>query len=107
MAAIKILINAINGDEKSKPFVCYLTKEEADLPKQFVVRLDETENRDGDKQLRISNANIGIIVSHSPEYLTGVLTGFRRKVEDTVCVVCERFKDDIPTMKAIAKAEVF
>jgi len=105
--ATKILINAVNGDDKSKPFVCYLTKEEADLPKQFVVRLDETTNRDGDEQLRISNANLGLIVSHTPAYLEGVLTGYRRQVEETVCVICERFKDDIPSLKSLAKTEVF
>lgn len=106
--ATKILINAVNGTEKSNPFVAYLTKEEADLPKQFVVRLDETTNRDDEPQLRISNANVGIIVSHTPVYLTGILTGFRRQSdEDTVCVICERFKDDVPSVKAIAKSEVF
>ena len=105
--ATKILINAVNGKEKSNPFVAYITKEEADLPKQFVVRLDETTNRDDEPQLRISNANVGIIVSHQPEYLEGILTGYRRKVEDTTCVICERFKDDLPSLKSIATSEVF
>ena len=105
--ATKILINAVNGQEKSQPFVAYLTKDEADLPKQFVVRLDDTVNRDDEPQLRVSNANIGIIVSHQPEYLTDVLTGYRRKVEDTTVVICERFKDDLPSLKSLAKSEVF
>ena len=107
MAATKILINAVNGTEKSKPFVAYLTKEEADLPKQFVLRLDDSVNQDDEPQLRVSNANIGVIVSHQPAYLTGILTGFRHQVEDTVCVICERFKDDVPSIKALAKSEAF
>jgi hypothetical protein len=105
--ATKILINAVNGKEKSKPFVAYLTNEDAELPKQFVLRLDDTTNRNDEPQLRVSNANIGIIVSHQPEYLEGVLTGYRRKVEDTTVVICERFKDDIPSLKSLANSEVF
>ena len=110
--ATKILINAVMGKGKdavrSKPFVAYLTKEEADLPKQFSARLDETTNRDDEPQLRISNANVGVIVSHTPAYLEGILTGFRYQYdEETVCVVCERFKDDVPSVSALAKSEVF
>lgn len=104
--AEKILMTAVNGKEKSRPFVVYMTGDAA--PKgQVVLRLDDATDRDGEPQTKLSNHGAGLIVSHTPEYIEGVLTGFRRQMGDTVCVIVERFKDDIPSLKSLANTEVF
>lgn len=104
MAATKILVNAVHGSNKSAPFVCYLTKD-VELDKKVVVRLDDAVNRDGEPQLKVSNANAGIIVSHQPEYLSSILKGFRYHKDNKVYAVVERFKDDIPSINDLAKLE--
>lgn len=106
MAATKILVNAVCGTKKSSPFVCYLTKDE-ELDKKIVIRIDDAVNKDGEPQLKLSNGNLGVIVSHQPEYINNILKGFRYRKDDMVYVVVERFKDDLPSINALAKLEVF
>jgi hypothetical protein len=102
--AIKILINAVNDEGKSKPFTIYQTIED-ELPRQFVLRIDSDVNRNGKDVIKASNSKIGLIVLHQPGYLEGVLTGYRRDVEGVECIICEKFVDDIPSVASAKKAE--
>lgn len=104
--AKKFLVTAINGKTKSLPFVLYTT-EETVFEGQAVLRIDEDVNRSGEPTLKLSNGNLGLIVSHQPEYITERLTGFRRDVKDVTCVIVERFVDNLPTVSAAAKGKVY
>lgn len=102
-----ILIRAVAGASKSRPIKIYRTDDSVELPKQFVLRIDQSVNRDGEDQLTISNGNIGLISSHSPEWLTTALTGFRKDYKDATFIVAERYTDNIPTTKALANEEAY
>lgn len=102
-----ILIRAINGKTKSKPIKVYRTSTDIDLPAQFVLRLDTMINNMGEEQLRISNSAINLIASHNPDWLTEALTGFRRDHHDQTYIIAERFRDDIPQIKSLAKEETY
>lgn len=94
----------MNGEGKSKPFTIYQTIE-GGLPKQFVLRLDSAVNKNGEAQLRISNSNMGLIVSHQPEYIEGVLAGYKRNIEDVECILCE-LVDDILQKSKVAERPI-
>jgi hypothetical protein len=104
--AKKFLVTAINGKVKSSPFVLYTTKEEI-FEGQAVLRIDEDVNRNGEPTLKLSNGNLGVIVSHRPEYITNIITGFRVDINDVTCVVVQRFVDDLPTVAAVKKGKVY
>lgn len=106
MSATKILVTAVAGKETSKPFVLYTTTED-ELPKQMVLRVEDDVNRNGDPTLKLSNGNLGVIVSHQPEYITNIITGFRVDVQDVTCIVVQRFVDDVPTLAIAKKGEAY
>lgn len=101
-----ILIRAVNGNQTSKPIKVFITKD-IDLPKQFVLRVDLSSNRDGEEQLKLNNINYGLIASHDPAWLTEALTGFRRDQEGTTFVIAEQVKDDMPAIAKLSKVEAY
>jgi len=106
MSAKKMLVTAVTGKEASKPFVLYTTTDE-ELPEQFVLRIDSDINRKGDPTLKLSNGNLGVIVSHQPEYITNIITGFRVDIQDVTCVVVQRFVDDLPSLTTAKKGSAY
>jgi hypothetical protein len=106
MSATKILVTAISGKVTSKPFVLYTTTDE-ELPKQLVLRIEDDVNRNGDPTLKLSNGNLGAIVSHQPEYITNIITGFRVDIQDVTCVVVQRFVDDLPSLTTAKKGSAY
>ena len=103
-----ILVRAINGKEVSKPIKVYRTDPTADLPKQFVLRIDEgVNNQTGEETLKLHNSNIGIFASHNPDWLTEALTGYRRDIDDVTCVICEQLVDSVPTLSKLNKVEAY
>ena len=97
-----------SGDKKvSGPFRLYL-REGYDEPKgSVVIRLDQSVSRDGQEQYTLSNSNVGLIASHSTEYIDEILKGFRSKVGDKVFVTVQKFKDDIASQKQVSEGEIF
>jgi len=106
MSTTKILVTAISGKVTSKPFVLYTTTDE-ELPKQLVLRIEDDVNRNGDPTLKLSNGNLGAIVSHQPEYITNIITGFRVDIQDVTCVVVQRFVDDLPPLTTAKKGSAY
>ena len=106
MSATKILVTAISGKVTSKPFVLYTTTDE-ELPKQLVLRIEDDVNRNGDPTLKLSNGNLGAIVSHQPEYITNIITGFRVDIQDVTCVVVQQFVDDLPSLTTVKKGSAY
>ena len=106
MSTAKILVTAVTGKETSKPFVLYTTTEE-ELPKQLVLRIEDDVNRNGDPTMKLSNGNLGVIVSHQPEYITNIITGFRVDIQDVTCVVVQRFVDDLPSLTSAKKGSAY
>ena len=106
MSTTKILVTAISGKVTSKPFVLYTTTDE-ELPKQLVLRIEDDVNRNGDPTLKLSNGNLGAIVSHQPEYITNIITGFRVDIQDVTCVVVQRFVDDLPSLTTAKKGSAY
>ena len=106
MSATKILVTAISGKVTSKPFVLYTTTDE-ELPKQLVLRIEDDVNRNGDPTLKLSNGNLGVIVSHQPEYITNIITGFRVDIQDVTCVVVQQFVDDLPSLTTVKKGSAY
>ena len=104
--ATKTLVAAVTGKLVSKPFVLYTTTDE-ELPKQFVLRIEDDVNRNGDPTLKLSNGNLGVIVSHQPEYITNIITGFRVDIQDVTCVVVQRFVDDLPSLTTVKKGSAY
>lgn len=101
-----IVVRAVNGAEKSKPFRMYRTSE-AQLPKQFVLRLDAGTDRLGKDIIKVGNSNIGLIASHDPDWISETLTGYRRKQDDATFVIAEVMVDNIPAIGKLAKVEAF
>ena len=105
--SIIVTMVAVTGKEESKPFRMYL-RDGFDLSKKnTVVRLDNGVDRNNNEVLTISNSNVGLIVSHNVEYIEGVLTGFRRKVNDNTFIIVKPFKADIASETEVNKAEAF
>lgn len=105
--ADKILVRAINGKAKSEPFNV-LDRLGKDLPKQFVLRIDErTSKVTGEPELVVGNYDLGLIGGHQVEYLTDKVTGYRRDFQGVTCIICERFNDELPTVAKLAKEETY
>ena len=106
--ATVILVTAVNkAGVKSSPVKMYQTSE-SKLPKQFVLRVDNAgENDNGVEQVKLGNFNLGLVGTHGSDYVTEKLTGFRRKQGDDVFILCEKFSEDLATVKSLAKAEEF
>jgi hypothetical protein len=101
-----ILIRAVNNNETSRPFQIHLTQER-DLPKQFVLRIDPTVNNKGEDRLKVNNINLNLISNHDPDWLSEVLTGFRRDEGDVVYIIAERAVENMPAINKLAKQEAY
>lgn len=102
-----VLINAINNDGTSKGIKIYLL-EGYDKPKgKFVMRLDDVLTTNGNAQTRLSNFDLGIVVSHNPEWLAESLTGFRRESNGVTYIVAELGGDVLPSVKELTAKETF
>lgn len=103
-----VVVTAVMGETGSKPFRMYL-REGYEMPSNLTaLRLDNGVDRNGNEVVTISNSNVGLIASHSVEYVEEVLKGFRAKIDGKVFINAKLFKDDIAPSSAIAKAkEVF
>ena len=106
MSAKKMLVTAVTGKLVSKPFTLYTTTED-ELPEQFVLRIEDDVNRKGDPTLKLSNGNLGLIVSHQPEYITNIITGFRVDVQNVTCVVVQQFVDNLPSLTTAKKGSAY
>ena len=106
MSAKKILVTAVTGKLVSKPFTLYTTTED-ELPTQFTLRVEEDVNRKGEATLKLSNGNLGVIVSHQPEYITNIITGFRVDINGLTCIIVQKFVDNLPTVAAIEKGSAY
>jgi hypothetical protein len=96
-----VVVVAVNGDEVSSPIRMYL-RDGFNMPKgNTVVRVDPSADRDGNEKVTLSNSNAGLIASHGPNYVEGILKGFRKKQGDSVFVVVKEFKDNIPSIKEL------
>ncbi len=104
----KILVRAIDADgEKSAPFRIYDAKGE-ELPKQFFLKIETAENRDGEEVLRIGNGKLGLLViSRRPDYWENILNGFCREAKGMTVVLCEKFVDDIPSVATAKNAKAY
>jgi hypothetical protein len=102
-----IIINAISNDGTSKGIKTYLL-EGYDKPKgRFVMRLDPVITTNGNSQTRMSNFDLGIVVSHNPQWLEESLTGFRRKSNGVTYIVAELGGDVLPSVKELTAKETF
>lgn len=108
----RILVVAVDNEgNRSNPFTVYDTKAE-ELPKEFVLKVEDAINRDQAPVLRIGNAKLGLICSHQVEYLEATLEGFRRKVvtkegEEVMVVLARVFDEGLPSATAVKKIEVY
>lgn len=102
-----IRIRAVNGNNKSQPVKVYRTSAEVELPKQFVLRLDTATNNQGEEVIRVNNGNYNLIASHNPEWLEGVVTGFRRDQGDVTYIIAEVSTDDMPAINKLANVEAY
>lgn len=108
----KVLVVAIDNEgNKSRPFTVYDTKSE-ELPKEFVLKVEEASNREGSPVLRVGNAKLGLICSHNVDYLDATIEGFRRRVttkekEEIMVVLVRIFDEGLPSTTAVKKAEVY
>lgn len=104
-----ILVRAVNGTERSNPIKAYFVGDDVKaLPSQFILRLDDgVSKQTGEPTLKITNGDLEVYASHNPEWLLNAVTGYRRKLGDVTCIIVERVKDDVPTLAAANKAEVF
>lgn len=102
-----ILVRAVNGTATSKPFKVFRTATTVELPKQFVLRLDDAVNREGNEQIKVNNINLNLIASHDPEWLTETVTGFRRDQNGATFVIVELVKDELPATNKLAKVEAY
>lgn len=105
--ANKVLLVAVNGEERSMPFSVYATKEDHKLPNRFAMLLESSTSAEGMPEARLSNVEHGLIRSNTQDYTDKLLTGFRRKQEDRVFVIVEPFSDNIPAVSVLNNAEVF
>lgn len=102
-----ILVQAVNGEEKSQPFKMYMT-EEVNLPKKFVLRLDMAEPmQNGEEATKLNNFNLKLIATHSAAYIEERLKGFRHKQEDVVYVVASQLVETLPSVSALEGMEPF
>lgn len=108
----KILVCAIDNDgNKSRPFTVYDTRSE-ELPKEFVLKVEDATNRDDAPVLRVGNAKLGLICSHRVEYLEATIEGFRRNVttkegDEAIVVLVRIFDDGLPAASTVKKVEVY
>lgn len=109
MAAVKVIVVALNEKgEKSEPIRVYQSEDGKQLPKQFVLKIEDGGVSDnGVKQTRLKNGEFSLIVTNSTEYANSKLKGFRRHLGDNVFLLCEEHKDDILTVKSVVKPDRF
>ena len=107
MAAVKVIVNAINTEgNKSEPIRVYQSEDAKSLPKQFVLKVEDGGISDnGTQQTRMKNGEFSLIVTNSKEYADAKLKGFRRRMGDDVFILCEVLKEDIFTVKSVAKPD--
>lgn len=98
-----ILVQAINAEgELSSPIKVY-DRTGKKLPAQFVMRVSEGGvSKSGTEQTKVSSFKLGLVATHSSDYVEEKLTGFRRMHEDDVYILATRFKDNEPLVKDIS-----
>ncbi len=103
-----ILVVAVNkAGVKSEPMKMYKTAD-LKLPKQFVLKLlDAGTKEDGFEQKKLSNFKLKLVGTHGSDYLDEKLTGFRRKQDDDVFVVCEQYSEHVASLKDLKDSEEF
>tara|TARA_R110000851_G_scaffold262361_1_gene414878 strand:+ start:399 stop:722 length:324 start_codon:yes stop_codon:yes gene_type:complete len=103
-----ILVVAVNKKgEKSEPFKMYQTKAGA-LKGQFVMKVEDAGvNDNGTTQTKVGNFSLGLIGTNGAEYMDSKLSGFRRKSNDDVFIVAEKFSETMSTVKELAESEEF
>jgi hypothetical protein len=100
-----VIVVAVKPDgTKSGPFKLYLRNGYSDVEGEVTLRMDKAVNRDGNEVVTISNSGVGLIASHSPEYVEESLKGFRRKMGDDMFVVAKMLT--LPSVKSLDKAEL-
>ena len=103
-----ILVVAVNkAGVKSEPVKMYQTKA-GTLKGQFVLKVSDAGVSDnGMPQTKLGNFSLGLIGTHGTDYVNDKLTGFRRKVNDDVFIVAEKYSENMETVKSLADSEEF
>jgi len=97
-----ILVQAINlKGEKSEPIKMYHTPNGV-LRGEFVLKVtDAGVNQNGYSQVRVGNFGLGLVGTHSADYVEDKLTGFRRKSGEEVYIKAEKYVEEFATAKSL------
>lgn len=100
---------AVSGDEESSPFTVRQNTAGEAVPERLVLRLDQgKERQDGSPQINVNNGDYKVFGNHRQAWIEEKLTGYRKKVGDTVCISVRILPSGVPTAKELeAVTETF
>ena len=103
MAIVKQIVVVGDKGVLSEPIRLYDRQLGVEIPKQFVLVLNEAEDNDsGVEQLKLGNYSLGLIGSHEKSYLIDKLAGFNRVSGDKTFIVAQVYEEALP-LKAVLK----